>query len=229
METLCAEQQRSADTHLLHVPFPEFPGIDIYVKDETIHPTGSLKHRLARSPYLHGLANGDIVEGTHVVEASSGSTAIAEAYFAELLGLPFTAVIPACTAKAKVDAIRNAGGAVLLAAAGEDLCAVAAGLAEPPGAHFMDQFTFAERATDWRGNNNIAESIFDQCGWSGMPFQSGWWLAMGRAVLAPPLAALCATGQGSRERGSASWIRKALRFIIATSVAAATQLAPIAT
>ncbi len=26
----------------------------------------------------------------------------------------------------------------------------------------MDQFTYAERATDWRGNNNIAESIFDQ-------------------------------------------------------------------
>ena len=26
----------------------------------------------------------------------------------------------------------------------------------------MDQFTYAERATDWRGNNNIAESIFKQ-------------------------------------------------------------------
>jgi cysteine synthase A len=26
----------------------------------------------------------------------------------------------------------------------------------------MDQFTFAERATDWRGNNNIAESMFAQ-------------------------------------------------------------------
>ncbi len=26
----------------------------------------------------------------------------------------------------------------------------------------MDQFTYAERATDWRGNNNIAESIFEQ-------------------------------------------------------------------
>ena len=26
----------------------------------------------------------------------------------------------------------------------------------------MDQFTYAERATDWRGNNNIAESLFDQ-------------------------------------------------------------------
>lgn len=26
----------------------------------------------------------------------------------------------------------------------------------------MDQFTYAERATDWRGNNNIADSIFHQ-------------------------------------------------------------------
>lgn len=26
----------------------------------------------------------------------------------------------------------------------------------------MDQFTYAERATDWRANNNIAESIFKQ-------------------------------------------------------------------
>ncbi len=26
----------------------------------------------------------------------------------------------------------------------------------------MDQFTYAERATDWRGNNNIAESIYVQ-------------------------------------------------------------------
>jgi cysteine synthase len=26
----------------------------------------------------------------------------------------------------------------------------------------MDQFTYAERATDWRGNNNIAESLFQQ-------------------------------------------------------------------
>ncbi|PRC44733.1 lyase, partial [Mycobacterium sp. ITM-2017-0098] len=35
-------------------------------------------------------------------------------------------------------------------------------LAEETGGHYLDQFTNAERATDWRGNNNIAESIFDQ-------------------------------------------------------------------
>jgi cysteine synthase A len=35
-------------------------------------------------------------------------------------------------------------------------------LAEETGGHYLDQFTNAERATDWRGNNNIAESIFEQ-------------------------------------------------------------------
>jgi cysteine synthase A len=35
-------------------------------------------------------------------------------------------------------------------------------LAAETGGHYLDQFTYAERATDWRGNNNIAESIFAQ-------------------------------------------------------------------
>jgi cysteine synthase A len=35
-------------------------------------------------------------------------------------------------------------------------------LAGEIGGYFMDQFTYAERATDWRGNNNIAESLFTQ-------------------------------------------------------------------
>jgi hypothetical protein len=35
-------------------------------------------------------------------------------------------------------------------------------LAKKHDGYYMDQFTFAERATDWRGNNNIAESLFSQ-------------------------------------------------------------------
>lgn len=35
-------------------------------------------------------------------------------------------------------------------------------LAHELNGHYMDQFTYAERATDWRGNNNIADSIFRQ-------------------------------------------------------------------
>ena len=43
-----ADYQRSADTHLIRLALPGFPGIQLYLKDESTHPTGSLKHRLAR-------------------------------------------------------------------------------------------------------------------------------------------------------------------------------------
>ncbi|MEP5375923.1 MAG: pyridoxal-phosphate dependent enzyme, partial [Hyphomicrobiales bacterium] len=38
----------------------------------------------------------------------------------------------------------------------------AVSLAKDIDGYFVDQFLYAERATDWRGNNNIAESIFHQ-------------------------------------------------------------------
>src|ERR1700677_4038788 len=73
-------------------------------------PSGSLKHRLARSLFLYGLSNGWIKRGKTVVECSSGSTAISEAYFARLLRLRFIAVAPRTTAKPKIEAIEIFGG-----------------------------------------------------------------------------------------------------------------------
>jgi cysteine synthase A len=99
VEALAADHQRSADTHLLRLDLAQGPGVTLYLKDESTHPTGSLKHRLARSLFLYGLCNGRINRGTPIVEASSGSTAISEAYFARLLGLPFVAVVPRETAQ----------------------------------------------------------------------------------------------------------------------------------
>jgi cysteine synthase A len=95
---LDADRDKEVDTPLLSLELREMPSCRIYIKDETAHPTGSLKHRLARSLFLHAICNGDIRESTTVVEASSGSTAISEAYFANLLGLPFIAVVPRATA-----------------------------------------------------------------------------------------------------------------------------------
>ncbi len=42
------------------MPSAEFAqcGIDLYLQDESTHPTGSLKHRLARSLFLYTLCNG---------------------------------------------------------------------------------------------------------------------------------------------------------------------------
>ena len=50
-------------------------------------------------------------------------------------------------------------------------------IAAETGGHFMDQFTNAERATDWRGNNNIAESIFTQM--SSEPHPLPAWIVVG--------------------------------------------------
>ncbi len=105
-----ADMQRSSDTHLVPVPLPGFEGIELYLKDESTHPTGSLKHRLARSLFLFALCNGEIKEGSTIIEASSGSTAISEAYFARLLGLPFIAVVPESTSVEKIRQIEFYGG-----------------------------------------------------------------------------------------------------------------------
>lgn len=157
-----ADFQRSADTHLIKLDLPHTPGVELYLKDESTHPTGSLKHRLARSLFLYGLCNGQIRENTTIIEASSGSTAVSEAYFARLLGLKFIAVMPASTACRKVDEVKFYGGECHFVEHGSQIYAEAERLASASDGHYMDQFTFAERATDWRGNNNIADSIFSQ-------------------------------------------------------------------
>ena len=157
-----ADFQRSSDTHLIPLRLPGFEGIDLYLKDESSHPTGSLKHRLARSLFLYALCNGWLHSGSTVVEASSGSTAVSEAYFARLLGLPFIAVMPASTSPEKIAAIEFQGGRCHLVEEPTAIYSESQRLADELGGHYMDQFTYAERATDWRANNNIADSIFQQ-------------------------------------------------------------------
>ncbi len=172
-----ADANRSADTHLLVFALPEHPNVDLYLKDESTLPTGSLKHRLARSLFLYALCNGWIHQRTTVIEASSGSTAISEAYFARILGLPFVAVVPRTLSAEKVALIEREGGRCHFVDDPGAIYAEAARLARETGGHYLDQFTYAERATDWRGNNNIAESIFEQL--SAERFPVPRWIVVG--------------------------------------------------
>lgn len=198
-----ADARRSADTHLLRYPLPSAWSTDVdvalYLKDETTHITGSLKHRLARSLFLYALCNGWIDEGTTVVEASSGSTAVSEAYFAALLGLPFVAVMPAATSASKVALIEAHGGRCHFVQSSSEVYAEAERVARETGGHYLDQFTNAERATDWRGNNNIAESIFEQMREERFPSRNGSWSAPAPAGPAPrsgATSAIAATPPG---------------------------------
>lgn len=160
---LAAESSLCVETPMRELSLQGFPEIRFLLKDESVHPTGSLKHRLARSLFLYALCSGRLRAGQTVIDASSGSTAISEAWFAQRLGLPFTAVMPRCTAIAKQREIAALGGRCELVESGADPALHALALAEKLGACYLDQFGLASSATDWRGNNNIAQSILQQC------------------------------------------------------------------
>lgn len=154
------DRRRCPETPLLALALPATPMIDLYMKDESAHPTGSLKHRLARSLFTSGIVAGVIRQGRPLVEASSGSTAVSEAYFARLLALPFHAVMPMTTARAKIHAIEAQGGQCHLVEP-HRLYDEARDLADALGGVYMDQFTNAAPATDWRCDN-IASAILAQ-------------------------------------------------------------------
>lgn len=176
IENIKADYQRSSDTHLIKFNLEGYKNIDFYLKDESTHPTGSLKHRLARSLFLYGLTNGWIRESTTIIESSSGSTAVSEAYFARLLGLPFIAVMPRNTASKKIQQIEFYGGKCHFVETSDQIYAESQRLASSLNGHYMDQFTNAERATDWRGNNNIAGSLFEQMEYERFPIPE--WVVM---------------------------------------------------
>lgn len=157
-----ADGRRSADTHLVSVDLPASWDIQLYLKDESTHASGSLKHRLARSLFLFALVNGQLRPGMPVIEASSGSTAVSEAHVAKMLEIPFVAVVPRSTSTSKIALIEAAGGRCHYVDHAEQMAAESQRLADEQGGLFMDQFTHAERATDWRGNNSIAVSALEQ-------------------------------------------------------------------
>lgn len=177
IQKIQADAHRSSDTHLVCLASQAMPNIALYLKDESTHPTGSLKHRLARSLFLYALCNRWLAPDTPIIEASSGSTAVSEAYFAKLIGLRFLAVMAKSTSLEKIRRIQHYGGECVFVDNPTEDRACASALAKKLGGHYMDQFTNAERATDWRGNNNIAESIFSQMEKEPHPIPS--WIVCG--------------------------------------------------
>ena len=138
-----ADYHRSADTHLIPPPLPAYAahGVGLYLKDESTLPTGSLKHRRARSLFLYALCNGWVQEGSTIVETSSGSTAVSEAYFARLLGLPFVAVMPRGTSAEKIALIEFHGGRCHFVDGADEVYGAAQHIAHKASGHCMDQFT----------------------------------------------------------------------------------------
>jgi cysteine synthase A len=109
-----------------------------------------------------------------------------------MLKLPFVAVMPACTAPRKIADVEALGGTCDLVDDPADVHDRAAWHAARGACH-LDQFGLAERATDWRGNNNIAESILQQ---------------MAREPEPEPTWIVCGAGTG----GTSATIGRYLRY-----------------
>ncbi|MFF1923021.1 pyridoxal-phosphate dependent enzyme [Streptomyces sp. NPDC058221] len=167
-----------ARTPLRALSLPGVPGVDIYLKDESAHPTGSMKYRLVRAMFCEAIARHAIRADTPVVAATSGAVAVAGARFSRLLGLEFTAVVPARTPADVLARIEAEGGRWQR---GEQPPAAAQAearaRAERTGGHFLDHFTDAEPAVAGCGEPTVADEIFDQLG--GEPHPVPEWIVTG--------------------------------------------------
>ncbi|HLR55597.1 MAG TPA: PLP-dependent cysteine synthase family protein [Actinomycetales bacterium] len=192
LQRLEAERARSGQTPLRKFPLPPEWGIDLYLKDESMHLTGSLKHRLARALITDAVLTGRILEGTPLIEASSGSTAVSEAYFAKLLGLPFIAVIPKGTSTEKVSLIEEYGGTCHFVATPSRVSHEATELAEKLGGYFVDQFSNAATVVDWRGEESLASDFLNQMRFEPFPV---------------PASVVVGAGTGGTSVGIAKYLR----------------------
>ncbi|OKL53013.1 hypothetical protein BSZ39_11740 [Bowdeniella nasicola] len=155
------EAMGDTSTPLHEFPVPKEWGVKVILKDESVLASGSLKHRLAASLISFGICNGDITQHSTLVDASSGSTAVSEAFYAKALGLPFVAVVPSCTSPKKLQIIEESGGKCYLCEPGESIYNKAAELGAQDNWVYLDQFTNASLRTNWR-SDNLASALFQQ-------------------------------------------------------------------
>src|SRR5215211_1437986 len=80
-------------------------GLDITIASETFQHTGSFKFRAGYNLALN-------ISNDQILTASSGNFGQALAYASKLLGKRCTVVMPATSAKVKIDAVRGFGATV---------------------------------------------------------------------------------------------------------------------
>ncbi|MBD2893373.1 N-(2-amino-2-carboxyethyl)-L-glutamate synthase [Actinomadura sp. RB99] len=161
LEILDAEARRAPSPRLHAFPLPAEWGVTLHLLDESVHPTGSLKHRTARALFRHGLRTGWIRSGTTVVEATGGNAAVAEAYFARLLGLPFVAVMPRRSAPEKIERVRSHGGTCHLVHPPLAIYDEARQYADDRGGVYLDYLANSARAVS-AAEDDVGRALLDR-------------------------------------------------------------------
>lgn len=122
-------------------------GVELLAKAELLNPGGSIKDRTAFAMIRAAEAEGRIVPGTTLVEATAGNTGIGLAWIAARRGYPFVAVLSEADRGPKTEAMEATGAEVVLVPDGNAWSAddgprgVARQIAADRGGHFLDQFS----------------------------------------------------------------------------------------
>lgn len=177
---LTADRAAEAPTPLLRFPLPDDWPLALFIKDESAHPTGSVKHRFARDLLVDALAAGRIGEDTPLVDATGGNMAVAEACFARRLGLPFTAVVPLKTSRARRARIEEHGGVCLPVDPPLAVYDRARELAGRTRGHYLDHLANLGHAVDSRAADDphgLAGEILRDLADAGQPPPA--WIVLG--------------------------------------------------
>ncbi|GAB7039185.1 MULTISPECIES: PLP-dependent cysteine synthase family protein [Catenuloplanes] len=177
---LAADRAAEAATPLVRLSLPGVPAVPVYVKDESARTTGSVKYRFARSLVLAAVVRGAVRRGTRLVEATGGNLAVAEAHVARMLGLPFTAVVPARSAPDRLARIVERGGAVHRVDPPPAVYDHAERLARRVGGHYLDCLSTLGPAIDADLDNGVpglADEILHDLAARGRPAPA--WIVTG--------------------------------------------------
>lgn len=90
------------------------PGVEIYAKLEWKQIGGSVKSRPAFNIIKHALLEGQLKNGKHLLDATSGNTGIAYASIAAALGIPVTLCLPENASDARKQILKSLGANLIL-------------------------------------------------------------------------------------------------------------------
>src|SRR3989344_8284907 len=99
-----------------NTPLIEVDGV--LAKLECRNPSGSIKDRIAEYIIDESLRRGDLEEGQEIIEASSGNTGIALAYFGRFRGHKVHVVMPSNMSKERKAILEELGADLILCSEG---------------------------------------------------------------------------------------------------------------
>lgn len=143
------------------------PNVEIWAKLEGFNPTGSIKDRIALRMVEQAEADGSLIPGKTIIEATSGNTGIGLAMIGAVKGYDVVIVMSEAVSIERRRMIEAFGGRIVLTPAGEGtdgaIRKTAAMIAAEPGKYFNpNQFkNVYNKLAHYR---TTAEEIWDQTG-----------------------------------------------------------------